>query len=489
MALEPGDERQRRLRLYAVTLAIVGLSALAAVSVLWTAPRIEDGIEDRARARLRLNEVAVDDLLVVANGRNVAVRGPVDDLDEVVRIRLLLEPLYGVRRLDTDGLSVRPRPQADIHLVGQVRAEGISLVGELSRQPQIEQLLVALMPGYGEVSADEIALTEKDALRGDDENRLAGFAALADALSGPDTVEATITLRQGELTAEAIVASSDQRDAVLAAGERFGLVVTVRTLGVDVDQVEADLVMQPDLIVLSGHVLSDGQRLRLIRAAEAVVGPAGVEVDLEVALLPPAFPQPAEQVALAARLVERLGPTDFSEATVRVADGEVTVVVAVNSVDAIDAMLELLGQEPDAVDVVVADRAALSLAAQAALLTAELDEIEGLLNEAEEFSADSDQLLTEARASLRESVSAFAELPDPRVRVVVHTDGRGTSAANLALSQRRAEMVVAYLVTLGVERDRLDAVGAGEAALLVTPEAGDADYARNRRIEFEVITS
>ena len=70
MALEPGDERQRRLRLYAVTLAIVGLSALAAVSVLWTAPRIEDGIEDRARARLRLNEVAVDDLLVVANGRN-----------------------------------------------------------------------------------------------------------------------------------------------------------------------------------------------------------------------------------------------------------------------------------------------------------------------------------------------------------------------------------------------------------------------------------
>ncbi|MDZ7857536.1 OmpA family protein [Sphaerotilus sp.] len=75
--------------------------------------------------------------------------------------------------------------------------------------------------------------------------------------------------------------------------------------------------------------------------------------------------------------------------------------------------------------------------------------------------------------------------PQARMRVDGHTDAQGDAAANLRLSQRRAQAVVAALTQRGMPASRLQAQGFGEDRLLdagSTPEA----HERNRRIEFHL---
>ena len=67
-----------------------------------------------------------------------------------------------------------------------------------------------------------------------------------------------------------------------------------------------------------------------------------------------------------------------------------------------------------------------------------------------------------------------------------HTDGVGSRAANLTLSQKRAKAVADYMISAGMVEDRLRAIGYGPdepAASNETPEG----RAQNRRIEFTVM--
>ena len=67
------------------------------------------------------------------------------------------------------------------------------------------------------------------------------------------------------------------------------------------------------------------------------------------------------------------------------------------------------------------------------------------------------------------------------ITVEGHTSTEGSDNTNLALSQSRAEAVVAALVERGVEADRLDAVGKGEAEPLVD-EVDETTRSLNRRV-------
>ena len=80
------------------------------------------------------------------------------------------------------------------------------------------------------------------------------------------------------------------------------------------------------------------------------------------------------------------------------------------------------------------------------------------------FALESAELTPEARRDLDQVASA---LLDPRLAGVPvtlegHTDATGDALYNLNLSERRAAAVLAYLVTRGVDRGRLQAVGHGE---------------------------
>jgi OOP family OmpA-OmpF porin len=78
--------------------------------------------------------------------------------------------------------------------------------------------------------------------------------------------------------------------------------------------------------------------------------------------------------------------------------------------------------------------------------------------------------------------------PDATVALVGHTDASGSLAANIALSERRAEAVAEVLVTThGVDRARLDAEGVGFLAPIATNQTEEGRQ-QNRRVEV-VVTS
>jgi outer membrane protein OmpA-like peptidoglycan-associated protein len=80
-------------------------------------------------------------------------------------------------------------------------------------------------------------------------------------------------------------------------------------------------------------------------------------------------------------------------------------------------------------------------------------------------------------------VSIMNALPNISATVVGHADQRGDVATNLVLAQRRADAVVAYLISRGIDGSRLSARSVGEADLL-TVDDDEASLALNRRTEF-----
>ncbi|MFP2994717.1 OmpA family protein [Spongiivirga sp. MCCC 1A20706] len=78
------------------------------------------------------------------------------------------------------------------------------------------------------------------------------------------------------------------------------------------------------------------------------------------------------------------------------------------------------------------------------------------------------------------------------VEIASHTDSRGGKAANQALSERRAQAVVNYLIAKGINNSRLVANGYGENKLLNRCSDGvsctEREHADNRRTEFRFIS-
>lgn len=103
----------------------------------------------------------------------------------------------------------------------------------------------------------------------------------------------------------------------------------------------------------------------------------------------------------------------------------------------------------------------------------------------EAFASGRATLTSAASASVRALAAYLRAGPAASVRIEGHTDGQGEAAANLKLSQQRAEAVAAALAEAGVPRGRIQAVGRGEADP-VADDATVAGRARNRRVEIVV---
>jgi len=98
------------------------------------------------------------------------------------------------------------------------------------------------------------------------------------------------------------------------------------------------------------------------------------------------------------------------------------------------------------------------------------------------FDTSKADIKPESRPSLEEMARLLAAHPALRVYVVGHTDNQGGLAANLELSQRRADAVVKALVVLEIDPQRMIAKGVASLAPLGSNTA-DTGRARNRRVE------
>ncbi len=103
------------------------------------------------------------------------------------------------------------------------------------------------------------------------------------------------------------------------------------------------------------------------------------------------------------------------------------------------------------------------------------------------FETGNAEIRSSSRRVLELGAEALLRHPEIVVEVQGHTDNLGDPAANLQLSQDRADAVVRWLVLAGVSADRLTAVGHGETRPIAENDT-DAGRAENRRVEFRVTT-
>ncbi|HEX8672586.1 MAG TPA: OmpA family protein [Longimicrobium sp.] len=102
------------------------------------------------------------------------------------------------------------------------------------------------------------------------------------------------------------------------------------------------------------------------------------------------------------------------------------------------------------------------------------------------FEYDSDEIRGEAEAKLRAKADILRANPSIRLRIEGHADQRGSTEYNLALGQRRAEAVRAWLGAYGIDASRFTTLSYGKERPL-DEGADESALARNRRAEFAIV--
>jgi peptidoglycan-associated lipoprotein len=102
------------------------------------------------------------------------------------------------------------------------------------------------------------------------------------------------------------------------------------------------------------------------------------------------------------------------------------------------------------------------------------------------FEYDSDQISGEAETKLQAKAEILRANPSLRLRIEGHADQRGSTEYNLALGQRRAEAVRAFLSAYGIDPDRFVTISYGKERPL-DEGTDESAFARNRRAEFAIV--
>jgi outer membrane protein OmpA-like peptidoglycan-associated protein len=101
------------------------------------------------------------------------------------------------------------------------------------------------------------------------------------------------------------------------------------------------------------------------------------------------------------------------------------------------------------------------------------------------FEFDRSDLTPAARTELTALMPQLMAADVVSVKVVGHTDSKGSDAYNQSLSERRAASVVAFVLSQGVPTSKLSSEGRGESEPVDTNDT-DAGRAKNRRVEIHL---
>jgi OmpA-OmpF porin, OOP family len=109
------------------------------------------------------------------------------------------------------------------------------------------------------------------------------------------------------------------------------------------------------------------------------------------------------------------------------------------------------------------------------------------------YDFDKYRLSDEAKESIdRLVIPLFGYFPEGIIEIGSHTDNKGTAEYNLALSQKRSESIVSYIISKGIPAERVVAKGYGMSEPIApnsNPDGSDNPEGRqmNRRTEFRVV--
>jgi OOP family OmpA-OmpF porin len=101
------------------------------------------------------------------------------------------------------------------------------------------------------------------------------------------------------------------------------------------------------------------------------------------------------------------------------------------------------------------------------------------------FDFDKSNIKPEFTPVLDEGVDILKANPDAKIVIGGHTDSVGTDAYNQKLSERRAQSVLDYFAKKGIDKNRMKAVGYGEAKPIADNKTKEG-RALNRRVELQV---
>ena len=102
------------------------------------------------------------------------------------------------------------------------------------------------------------------------------------------------------------------------------------------------------------------------------------------------------------------------------------------------------------------------------------------------FDFDKSVIKPEGKAKLDDLIGKIKDINLEVIIAVGHTDAVGSDSYNQKLSVRRSEAVKAYLVSKGIEKNRVYTEGKGEKQPVADNKTAEG-RAKNRRVEIEVV--
>ena len=129
-------------------------------------------------------------------------------------------------------------------------------------------------------------------------------------------------------------------------------------------------------------------------------------------------------------------------------------------------------------------------------LKIKLDPIEDLIVEEKiilnpiYFEFDKANITNQAAFELDKLVSIMKKYPKMTIRAESHTDSRGPASYNKLLSERRAKSTAQYVISKGIDENRISGIGMGEGdpKMDCSPGCSKDEHAMNRRSEFIIVS-
>ncbi len=104
------------------------------------------------------------------------------------------------------------------------------------------------------------------------------------------------------------------------------------------------------------------------------------------------------------------------------------------------------------------------------------------------FDFDKTDLKPAAKENIKSLIKTMDENPDTDILVIGHTDSRGTDQYNQGLSERRAQAVKNYAVSIGLNGARMKTQGKSFHEPIADNDT-EAGRAENRRVEIVIVAN
>jgi OOP family OmpA-OmpF porin len=232
----------------------------------------------------------------------------------------------------------------------------------------------------------------------------------------------------------------------------------------------------PEAIRVDGHVESEEDRDTIVSTVRDAFGSENIEENLVFASGAPDDYLAAAKVAVHA--VSRLagGKLELSDRSLNIAGGAYYPAAAGAIADTIGDDMPSGFSVALSVDVRQPGQPVTPLRCRDLLARAlRVDRIE--------FDGGNREISPDSYGVLDRVAATIERCPEATIEVAAHTDSSGSTSHNLTLSQARADAILEYLVDAGVRRERITAIGHGEANP-IADNATEEGKAANRRIEF-----